>query len=88
MLRWMGTQFHLKNWLLKLLKRDGRLYGRYSAQTNQPTVTFESPAVYAMAARYMLALNEQQLAQQFMEKMIALKDPSSGYVDKKYKVNA
>ena len=81
-----GDTIPFKNWLLKLLKRDGRLYGRYSAQTNQPTVTFESPAVYAMAARYMLALNEQQLAQQFMEKMIALKDPSSGYVDKNTKL--
>lgn len=77
-----GDTMPFKNWLVNLLKRDGKLYGRYSAKTNQPTVNFESPAVYAMAARYMLALNEQQLAQQFMEKMTALKDPSSGYIDK------
>lgn len=36
-----------------------------------------------MAARYMIALNEKQLAQQFIEKMSALKDPTTGYVDKK-----
>lgn len=72
-----------KNWLLNLLKRDDKLYGRYNAQTNEPIVSYESPAVYAMAARYMIALNEQQLAQQFIEKMSALKDPTTGYVDKK-----
>jgi len=80
-----GDTVQFKNWLLNLLNRDGRLYGRYSAQTNQPTVSYESPAVYAMAARYMLALNDQQFAQQFIEKMTALKEPTTGYVDKNTK---
>ncbi|MBL3728556.1 hypothetical protein JIN86_02910 [Lysinibacillus sp. HST-98] len=71
-----------KRWLLKLLKRDGKLFGRYNGQTNQPTVSYESPAVYAMAARYMLVLEEQQNAQMFIEKMLSLKDPTSGYVEK------
>ncbi|WP_155591601.1 glycosyl hydrolase family 8 [Lysinibacillus cavernae] len=71
-----------KDWLLNLLKRDGKLYGRYNAQTNQPTVSYESPAVYAMAARYMLAIGERQMAQQFIGKMADLKDASTGYVDK------
>lgn len=78
-----GDTAAFKDWLLNLLKRDNQLYGRYNPQTNQPTVDYESPAVYAMAARYMLALDEQQIAQQFIEKMETLKDPTTGYVDKK-----
>ncbi|WP_342544415.1 hypothetical protein [Lysinibacillus sp. FSL K6-4013] len=78
-----GDTAVFKDWLLNLLKRDNKLYGRYNPQTNQPTVDYESPAVYAMAARYMLAIDEQQIAQEFIEKMENLKDPTTGYVDKK-----
>lgn len=78
-----GDTAVFKDWLLNLLKRDNKLYGRYNPQTNQPTVDYESPAVYAMAARYMLAIDEQQIAQEFIEKMENLKDTTTGYVDKK-----
>lgn len=78
-----GDTAVFKDWLLNLLKRDNKLYGRYNPQTNQPTVDYESPAVYAMAARYMLAIDEQKIAQEFIEKMENLKDPTTGYVDKR-----
>ncbi|KOY80898.1 hypothetical protein I6G82_04850 [Lysinibacillus macroides] len=92
MIEQLYTAYHLasikkdttpfKNWLFDLLARDDKLYGRYDAETNKPAVKYESPAVYAMAARYMLELNEQQMAQQFLDKMTALKDdPKTGYVD-------
>jgi len=71
-----------KLWLLDLFNRDGKLYGRYNAQTNQPSVNYESPAVYAMAVRYLLVLDEKTLANQFLERMTSLKNVSTaGYID-------
>ncbi|MFJ7371384.1 hypothetical protein ACIQVU_18455 [Lysinibacillus sp. NPDC098008] len=91
MIEQLYTAYHLasinedttafKDWLLHLFTQDDKLYGRYNATTNKPAVSYESPAVYAMAARYMLELNEQQMAQQFLAKMTALKsDPKTGYI--------
>ncbi|GLC88606.1 hypothetical protein [Lysinibacillus piscis] len=72
-----------RKWLLQHYRRDGKLYGRYDANTDQPAVDYESPAVYAMAARYMLAIGERNLAEQFLQKMETLRvNKGTGYVDK------
>ncbi|WPK12625.1 hypothetical protein R6U77_02695 [Lysinibacillus louembei] len=73
-------------WLLKLYERDGQLYGRYEASTNLPAVPFESPAVYALATSYMLALGNKEMANQFFQRMHALRnDELLGYIDTKTK---
>ncbi|MEG0261319.1 MAG: hypothetical protein RR651_15760, partial [Lysinibacillus sp.] len=71
-----------KKWLLALFKRDSKLYGRYDASSGKPAVSFESPAVYAMATRYMVALGDEKMAKQFFKKMESLKvNSTSGYID-------
>lgn len=71
-------------WLLQLYERDGRIYGRYDAETNLPSVTFDSPAVYALATSYMLGLGNEEMAKRFFEQMNALKNnEETGYIDVK-----
>jgi len=70
------------NWMLSLYSRDQKLYGRYDATTGEPAVSFESPAVYAMATRYMLEIHNDRMAEEFFRKMESLKaDANTGYVD-------
>jgi predicted nucleic-acid-binding protein len=73
---------HFTTWLLSLYSRDHKLYGRYDASTGEPAVTFESPAVYAMATRYMLEIHNDRMAEEFFRKMESLKaNANTGYVD-------
>ncbi|MFJ7668356.1 hypothetical protein ACIQXI_14750 [Lysinibacillus sp. NPDC097195] len=70
------------NWLLSLYSRDHKLYGRYDAKTGEPAVLFESPAVYALATCYMLEIHNDEMAEQFYQKMESLKvSENTGYVD-------
>lgn len=74
------------DWLLSLFKEDRKLYGRYDASSGEPTVLFESPAVYAMATRYMLVLGDDKMAGRFLKRMKSLRvDSTTGYVDSQTK---
>lgn len=70
------------DWLQALFERDGKLYGRYDALLNEPSVNFESPAVYALATCYMLEFGDEKMAEVFFQLMESLKvDQNTGYVD-------
>ncbi|MFY1590438.1 lipoprotein YdaJ [Bacillus sp. J14] len=47
----------LSKWIINEFKSRGQLYGRYSADTKEPAVQYESPSVYALAV---LFLTEQK----------------------------
>lgn len=75
-----------KKWLIKIYRREHKLYGRYTASTEKPSVQYESPAVYALATRYMLKAGDFKLAQEFYGKMNEMKiNKKSGYYDAKTK---
>lgn len=69
-------------WILNLYEHDQKLYGRYYANTNEPAVNFESPAVYALAVQYMLEIGEDEYASTFYTQMKELKNVEwQGYID-------
>lgn len=55
------------------LAKYGKLYGRIDALTTKPTVTYESPAVYALAILMSIEADDKALARQLYEQMIALR---------------
>ncbi|WP_222126738.1 hypothetical protein [Paenibacillus sp. 32O-W] len=63
------------------------LYGRYDADSKQPSVSFESPAVYGLAILCALEFDEDEFARDLYYRMIRYqtRDPDSkwygGYVD-------
>ncbi|MCC9621945.1 hypothetical protein LPB41_09605 [Thalassospira sp. MA62] len=66
---------------------DGIVYGRYDRDSKEPTVNFESQAVYALAIFYLLERDERDFAERVMNRLTSsmVSDSSSdyygGYVD-------
>ncbi|MFB4185345.1 MULTISPECIES: lipoprotein YdaJ [Bacillus amyloliquefaciens group] len=48
-----GKAAVLSKWMIKEFKTRGQLYGRYSADTKEPAVQYESPSVYALAVLFL-----------------------------------
>lgn len=66
---------------------DGKLYGRYEANTGKPLVDYEAPAVYSLAIMMCLEVGETELARQLLSQMRALQqvdeklDYYGGFID-------
>ncbi|MBC5916008.1 glycosyl hydrolase family 8 [Bacillus pumilus] len=71
----------IMKWLKTSFKQDGKLYGRYKLSTLQPSVTYESPSVYALVILYALKQNEQKFAKTVYHRMKELQtqDPLKPY---------
>lgn len=69
------------------LDGDHKLYGRYNRETKQPTVLYESAAVYALAAMMSREAGEIEFADQLLNRMkqLSVQDSDSpyygGYID-------
>ncbi|MFS0655916.1 glycosyl hydrolase family 8 [Bacillus sp. 179-C3.3 HS] len=78
-MKWLKTTFH----------QEGKLYGRYELSTLEPTVTYESPAVYALLILYALDQNERDFAEDVYHQMktLQIQDPIKphygGYMNEK-----
>ncbi|MEC1634922.1 lipoprotein YdaJ [Bacillus mojavensis] len=48
----------IAEWVKKEFQANGKLYGRYSADTKEPAVQYESPSVYALAALFLTKQHE------------------------------
>ncbi|MEC1900083.1 lipoprotein YdaJ [Bacillus atrophaeus] len=46
------------NWVKQEFEANGKLYGRYSAETKKPAVQYESPSVYALAILFLAEQKE------------------------------
>lgn len=68
---WLSTEFYEKH----------HLYGRYTADTKEHTVTYESAAVYALAIMYSLERADKQFAKDLHTKLMAMqvRDETSPY---------
>lgn len=54
---------------MSLYEQDGKLYGRYDFETKQPAVSYESVAVYALAAIYVHQRDDIELSNELLEQM-------------------
>ncbi|GLF91858.1 putative lipoprotein YdaJ [Bacillus safensis] len=71
----------IMKWLKTAFKEDGKLYGRYKLSTLQPSVTYESPSVYALVILFALKQNELEFAKDVYDRMkeLQIKDPLKAY---------
>ncbi|PRS80084.1 MULTISPECIES: glycosyl hydrolase family 8 [unclassified Bacillus (in: firmicutes)] len=71
----------IMKWLKTTFKQEGKLYGRYKLSTLQPSVTYESPSVYALVLLYALKQNELEFAKAVYHRMKELQtqDPLKPY---------
>ncbi|MER3125410.1 glycosyl hydrolase lipoprotein [Bacillus pumilus] len=71
----------IMKWLKTTFKEEGKLYGRYKLGTLKPSVTYESPSVYALVILYALKQNEPEFAKDVYERMkeLQIKDPLKPY---------
>ncbi|MED4651440.1 transcriptional regulator [Bacillus pseudomycoides] len=53
----------------KVFRKDGKLYGRYDLETGKPVVDFESPAAYGLTILYVLQVGDKKFAQELYERM-------------------
>lgn len=73
--------------LLQLYHDEGKLYGRYDSRTKEPTVAYESVAVYALAAFYAYQKGDINFANELLINMRQLQELDSnnryygGFVD-------
>ena len=67
---------HFDNWLRNRWE-EGILYGRYDRKTLEPTVEYESLAVYYYLNRYFRAIDEQDLAVQVANRADDLIEPDN-----------
>ncbi|MBC5636404.1 hypothetical protein H8S33_06140 [Ornithinibacillus sp. BX22] len=60
---------------------DGKLFGRFSSETKQPTVQYEGTSVYALAILMCLEIGEKELARELYDRMkeYQIRDESSEY---------
>ncbi|MCP6683288.1 lipoprotein YdaJ [Bacillus nakamurai] len=77
----------LSKWITQEFKSNGKLYGRYSAETKEPSVPYESPSVYALAVLFLLEQKEDPaVIKSFYERMTSfetldpLKPDYGGYM--------
>lgn len=64
-------------WLDEHMKEEGLLFGQYQAKTKSASVTYESPAVYGLAYFYAKLRSDDNLAQTFLDKMLAMKNTTN-----------
>ncbi|MEH7843161.1 glycosyl hydrolase family 8 [Bacillus safensis] len=71
----------IMKWLKTTFKKEGKLYGRYKLSTLQPSVTYESPSVYALVILYALKRNEPEFAKEVYDRMkeLQIQDPLKDY---------
>ncbi len=62
------------NFVKAEIERHGIINGKYDIQTKEPTVEYESPAVYGFLIMYALEMDEVDFARKLYERMIAFKD--------------
>jgi hypothetical protein len=72
---------HFIAYIEQALEKEGKLFGRIDGETFLPTVTYESPSVYALAMMLSMEAEEWALAKQLYMAMVKLKvnDPQSAY---------
>lgn len=68
-------------WLLDKESIENKLYGRYDASTEEPTVNYESVAVYALTVLYALEREDKEFAKRIWQVMkeFQVRDISSDY---------
>lgn len=69
------------NWLKSLPADGAKMYGRYDATTKEPTVEYQSVAVYALAIMYALERGDRLFAEELWNDVLLLKSNDGGYVD-------
>lgn len=71
----------IMKWIKTTFKQEGKLYGRYELSTLKPTVTYESPSVYALVILYALKQNEMDFAKNVYHcmKELQIQDPLKSY---------
>ena len=60
------------DWLQAEFYKNHHLYGRYDAVTKQPTVDYESVAVYALAAMYGLERHDDDFSENVYQQVLSL----------------
>lgn len=60
-------------WLKSTYKEDGLLYGRYDRKTKEPSVSYESSAVYGLAIIYALQKEDYSFAKELYKRMTTLR---------------
>lgn len=78
--RWAIDTTDFAQWLQQHWQRDAKLFGRYNVSSNQPAVSYESPAVYALALLYYLEREDVAMAQTFVDKLESMQ-VGSGYIN-------
>ncbi|MGE6632075.1 glycosyl hydrolase family 8 [Bacillus sp. NPDC077027] len=68
-------------WLQQTFKKEGKLFGRYHLTSKEPSVTFESPAVYALSMLYALKMDQPAFALDIYQRMkqLEIQDPLKPY---------
>ncbi|MET3683249.1 hypothetical protein ABID56_001340 [Alkalibacillus flavidus] len=61
------------------MRETGRIYGRYDRSTREPTVTYESPSVYAFLTMTYIENENLNDARTFYERMKELQTDDGGY---------
>lgn len=72
----------LFNWLKGEFEAESMLYGRYERDTQEPIVTYESAAVYALAILYSVERHETDLSRDLYKRMneLRVEDNASKYI--------
>lgn len=68
-------------WLQSTFTEKGFIYGRYDRETKEPTVSYESSAVYGLAILYALQKNDLSFAEALYNRLLTLRvnDESHDY---------
>ncbi|UOY87331.1 lipoprotein YdaJ [Bacillus glycinifermentans] len=72
----------LADWIIHEFQTNGKLYGRYLADTKKPAVQYESPSVYALAILFLTKQNEDStVIKAIYERMndFEILDPTKAY---------
>nr|WP_276562608.1 lipoprotein YdaJ [Bacillus sonorensis] len=72
----------MADWIKQEFQTNGKLYGRYWANTKKPAVQYESPSVYALAILFLMKQHEDRsVVKAIYEKMTSFEilDPSAAY---------
>lgn len=78
--RWSIDTTDFAKWLQQHWQSDHKLFGRYDIISNRPTVTYESPAVYALALLYYIEREDIVMAQTFNSKLEKMQI-NGGYIN-------
>jgi hypothetical protein len=61
-------------WLRKRFAADGALYAQYDSAAGEPTETFESTSVYALASRYAYLAGDEALGDELIKKLLGFQN--------------